>query len=1102
MAIGFGFNKAKVLSSAEKFVQQGKLQNAITEYEKVIREDPKDLTVLNTIGDLYARVGQNDKAADYFRRVGDQYAQNGFVVKAIAIYKKLTKLVPPTAETTLKLAELYTQQGLFNDARTYYMQVANQLLKTGDNNQAAKILQKVLELDPENAVTQSKLADLYMKLGKNDEARSIYFSAAQSLYARSSFEAADEALGKVLTLDPSNVNALLLRGAVAADAGNPDAAIKYLEQLPNLDAQPNALRTLLRAKLITGNLEGVEEIADKLLADHQDMGGVNSVAEWYLQNQQWEEALKFYGRYAERFLARGPAALLDVLHPLIGRVKNSPPALQIMLRLLQDAGDTSHVNEVIEMLAHAHVQSGDFVQARDTYKRLGELEPENPLHLQNFRQMQSKLGEDSMYRPLSAEQGSQAFMVEELVHEAPELQQSYAPAVERAIEAALTDSELFVSYNVPSKAIAPLEAALTLAPRDVHLNQRLATLYAKAERFKDAAHSCRLLSEVYAEFGHAEESARYAEAAENYSPGPSSLPARAAPSVVPPPPVLRQPPVEARPAMPPIQVASDTSTVQEFDLNLPMDLPEIAEAHLPQEEVPAPAQMAGWNGFEVVANAGVMQAPEEVVAPPPAEEIDLSGEWEKMIAMGPEMVDAPPAEETHQAVAAPAAAADPAVVADKVQEIHFYISQGFWDIAHSAINDLAEIAPNHPDLERLSLAVTAAQARAEELLALGRKPAPVPTPKAVVPAMDRTEPAPAPHREEHHEEVPVEEMRLEEVPLDEARFETVRLEEVRLEEVRLEEVGLEDVNLEEIHLEEVHLEEAPAARAPLKEEHQAPTLSQPPAPPIERVQDLPDLGDLVLDLSEDFGEIEIAQAPPAGKAPAPPVTEPRPAAATKRPPAPMPQEEPSEDVLANFVLDLEESLGGDFSIAPQNPPAPQPRASIPAPPRPMPAMASAASTNGQMQDAETALALSDILTDLQHDIGEDEAATEEDPETHYNLGIAFKEMGLLDEAIGELQKVCHALDRGSDFAQPIQAYTWLAQCLVDKGVPEAAVRWYERALKTSGLDLDSRCSIYYDLGAAHEASGDRKAALTNFMEVYSTNIDFRDVATRIKALKS
>ncbi len=85
MALGFGFNKTNVLSSAEKYVKQGKLQNAIAEYEKIVKQDPKDLTILNTIGDLYARLGQSDRAVSYFKKVGDAYAHEGFTVKAIAM---------------------------------------------------------------------------------------------------------------------------------------------------------------------------------------------------------------------------------------------------------------------------------------------------------------------------------------------------------------------------------------------------------------------------------------------------------------------------------------------------------------------------------------------------------------------------------------------------------------------------------------------------------------------------------------------------------------------------------------------------------------------------------------------------------------------------------------------------------------------------------------------------------------------------------------------------------------------------------------------------------------------------------------------------------
>ncbi len=146
--------------------------------------------------------------------------------------------------------------------------------------------------------------------------------------------------------------------------------------------------------------------------------------------------------------------------------------------------------------------------------------------------------------------------------------------------------------------------------------------------------------------------------------------------------------------------------------------------------------------------------------------------------------------------------------------------------------------------------------------------------------------------------------------------------------------------------------------------------------------------------------------------------------------------------------------------------------------------------------------LADMFGELKHELEEDAANTQEDPETHYNLGVAFREMGLLDEAIGELQKVCQAVDRGHDFPQLMQTYTWLAQCFLDKGVPEAAIRWYETALKLPNIDEETRTALNYELASSYEAAGNKTVALNHFMEVYGSNIDYRDVAERIKALKS
>ena len=101
-----------------------------------------------------------------------------------------------------------------------------------------------------------------------------------------------------------------------------------------------------------------------------------------------------------------------------------------------------------------------------------------------------------------------------------------------------------------------------------------------------------------------------------------------------------------------------------------------------------------------------------------------------------------------------------------------------------------------------------------------------------------------------------------------------------------------------------------------------------------------------------------------------------------------------------------------------------------------------------------------------------------------------------------MQKVCISIERGHPFTQIVQTYTWLAQCFIDKGVPDAAIRWFEKALTIPGLDQEARIAIHYELGAACEYAKDKASALRHFTAVYGGNIDYRDVAERIQALKS
>jgi tetratricopeptide (TPR) repeat protein len=1102
----FGFNKQKVLANAEKYVQQGKLQNAISEYEKVLKNDPKDLTVTNTVGDLYSRSGDADKATECFKSVGDAYASQGFTVKAIAMYKKICKL-KPALESLLKLAELYTQQGLFNDARAQYLQVAEEFLKANELENAVRIFQKILEMDPENSNMRIRLAEVYIRLNKKNEAWQIFTAAAESLRSKGSLSGADEVLQRMLKLDPGSTYVLLMQGRNLLESGDAAGAVTTLQKIGDIDSNPEGLRDLLKAYLQTGQLSEAGAIANKLLTVHNDLPAIASFADALMQAGQYENALQVFDQHAERMLAENSGKVMECLYSIIGHVRDNPDSLQKLLDLFHKAGDTSHVSEVMELLAHASVQSGDLTRSRDLYQKLAQIEPQNALHMQNYQQVVSQMGGTSGGKLITPEEA--VVLLDDLEATAPSIHQHYTDEVSLAVRSALTDAELFISYNMPAKALGPLLAALPMAPTDLRINQRLATLHTRAGRFTEASLCCRTLQSIYSEADHPEEATRYGELAQRYE-DRTTVPAPATSA-------------EEAPMFldaPAPQATQTEPAIPEFSIEeAPAELP----APEPEAERPAVASKAAspWPTAAPAASKPIFAVAHdsETPAEPAAattEEIDLSSEWDDAITIE----DTPAAEVDADEPAAEVEQepADSGRVDETIDEIRFYLGHGMPEQAMAGLAKLQTLTSDQAKLAEIRAEVEAASQAAEQ-----EAPAVEPVVEEItvddVPTFEVAEEAPA--AVERHAPIAPAPPAVEELPV-----------------------------VAEFAPPEPEPEPAPVLLAPVPKPTPAPAAA-PEAAPQPAV-----LKELVTDLESSLGDTFLpgTVAMPEATAPAP--LEPAVAAAQTAP------------ALGEFVADIEASLGEDFlkaapvagparpaappkpvppvpaapaktaplaasaaaSAAPNAPAAPQishpvaptapvitaaapaaPVASaIPTPvlnvPKPQPQVAHALAAPSVAKASpfgeDAGVDLAEMFGELKQDLEADVAASDEDPETHYNLGIAFREMGLLDEAIGELQKACQSFDRGHPFQQIMQTYTWLAQCFLEKGVPEAAVRWYEKALNVASIDGETRVALNYELASAYEASGDKGSALKHFMDVYGSNIDYRDVAERIKALKS
>ena len=100
------FDRAGTLRTAEKLIRQGKLDAAIAEYRKVLDDQPKDWNTVNTLGDLYFRAGQIDKAVDEYERMADHFANEGFLPKAVALYRKILKIKPSEERAMWQLADI------------------------------------------------------------------------------------------------------------------------------------------------------------------------------------------------------------------------------------------------------------------------------------------------------------------------------------------------------------------------------------------------------------------------------------------------------------------------------------------------------------------------------------------------------------------------------------------------------------------------------------------------------------------------------------------------------------------------------------------------------------------------------------------------------------------------------------------------------------------------------------------------------------------------------------------------------------------------------------------------------------------------------------
>lgn len=831
-------NKAKVMESALKSLNQGKVAQAIQEYQTILRGDPNDQVVLMTVGDLFVRQNSMPQAVEYFERLAQLYLNDGFNSKAIAIYKKISKLAPNETQPLEKLANLYVQQGILSEARPIFLQLAEAHLKANQTAKAVEVLRRLLEVEPDNPRVQRRLAELYIAMGQKKEAANTYLHFARYLHEHGDAAEAQKTIDAALAAEPGNPTALILKARMLSEAGDTDGALKTLASLPDADSNSETLGLQVDICLKGGkNERAVEVVQHAALQGAEKYVLVLRVASALIEADDPDIALQLIDGIRESAIASGNQEhLAKVLKAVSERLQERIEPVEWLVDLYRRMGD-NNLSEMQSQLADAYANAGQSDRAEATLNELLEREPDNEFARQRLGQVRKKLGHPSdapadlddifPQEPATAPLLGTATPVPPAP---PANDLGLDDEMQRFVTQSLTDVDLFSSYGLTQKAIQLLDNILQRVPGHAPTLERLLDLNLGAGDDRRTAELAAQLEQIYTQRGDTINAERFTELRRRFqrASGATDEELTAAQTV-------------ARPA---------ASGPAEFSVPVVPGEPEM----------PA-GSAAGTSPAEVAGSTGAS-----------GHEIDLSDEWANLTA-----------------------------------------SEGTEAVAD--------------------------------------------TPEPPAGTTEATDPETA-------------EFELELVSEAGANSEATTTEGF-LDQLVAEVEGLETSAVEK---------ETPAETKP---KH----------------------------VDEPVPEIESA-------------------------------------------------------------------------------------TPGVKNE------LSEVFQEFRAELGEmGEKDEDEDLETHYNLGIAYREMGLLDEAIGEFQRVAKAIQEGRSFRYSMQCATLLGLVFMEKQEPKIAALWYQRALELPGLDPETVLALRYDLGLAEEQAGNSRAALDSFRQVYAMNIDYRDVAERIATLQ-
>lgn len=384
-------NRLQLAQQISKYIEQRNFTAAITEFKKISESEPDNLAIAARLGELCLSANQRQEAGEIFLKIAERCMEDGFIPQAMLMYQRVSKLNPKDINTSLKLANVCSEQGCQEIALQQCERIIDYTSQVNDIEGSLKALELAVRTYPDNYNNQRRLANIYLAKNQKQQALKCLLVAGEILYSQQLYQLAAEVYEDVLKIKPLHQVAFAMLGYIYLELGENEKAIEML--VPSCQSDPNdtnLLNALLQAYLSLSDIDKAYKTFSKLFnLDQNYSDKILEICNYLVALGELDKINTFLEPYINILISQHKERqVISLLDNCLAKDPYQLSFLRQLANIYEAIKDEASLKRQLQRLVMEARSQSRYEEAKTALRQLNTLDPRNPSYIAQLKDLE------------------------------------------------------------------------------------------------------------------------------------------------------------------------------------------------------------------------------------------------------------------------------------------------------------------------------------------------------------------------------------------------------------------------------------------------------------------------------------------------------------------------------------------------------------------------------------------------------------------------------------------------------------------------------------------------------------------------------------------